>query len=145
MSETEIAQRRLTKALLLSVALGVLPLATVGCMPVAEGPVFYGSERQQYFETLRSGGPQDVDAFLAAYPDSRFAPPLLNGLPPRMLARLSPGVVANLSPRVIARLSPAVKAQLRLLGAGAGPSLVAEPASDTPVAPSGPTSAHRGY
>ena len=129
MSETEIAQRRLTKALLLSVALGVLPLATVGCMPVAEGPVFYGSERQQYFETLRSGGPQDVDAFLAAYPDSRFAPPLLNGLPPRMLARLS----------------PAVKAQLRLLGAGAGPSLVAEPASDTPVAPSGPTSAHRGY
>lgn len=145
MSEEEIVHRRLTKALLLSVALGVLPLATVGCVPTGDGSTLSASERQQYLATLRSGGPRDVDAFLSAYPNSRYAPALLNALPPRILARLSPRVLARLSPEVVALLSPAVRAQLRLSDAGSAPPSADTSVSDVPVQQFGPHASQRGY
>jgi len=133
MSEEGIGHRRLTKALLLSVTLGVLPLATVGCVPVGDGSTLSASERQQYLATLRSGGPQNVDAFLSTYPNSRYAPALLNELPPRILARLSPSVLAKLSLEVVALLSPAVRAQLRLSDVGRASPSADKSISDVPV------------
>ena len=151
MSEEEIAHRRLTKALLVSVALGVLPLATVGCVQPPEEAVLTASERQQYFEAARSASPQMVDAFLAAFPDSRYAPALLNALPPRTIARLSPNIVANLSAQTIAHLSPRVRAQLRLIAANAdvAPAEAAPPpdapVSGEPLSQQGSRNSQRGY
>ena len=150
MSEEEIAHRRLTKALLLSVALGVMPLATVGCVQPPDEAMLTVSEKQQYMEAARSASPQMVDAFLGAYPGSPYAAALLNALPPRTIARLSPNVVANLSPQTIAHLSPAVRAQLRLIAANADVAPAAAPvsdapASDGPLSQQGTRNSQRGY
>jgi hypothetical protein len=140
MSEEEAAHRSLTRALILGVSLGVLPLVTVGCMPITQESSLSGSEREQYAEALRTGDPRAVDAFLSTFPNSLYAPMLLDALSLQVLVRLSPTVVANLSPKTLSRLSPSVRAQL-----SASEPWLNGASADAQISPLGSHSARSGY
>ena len=109
MFENDKILRFLTKTVVLGVTVGAAPMLTVGCaMPPQAQPMVSASEpteRDQLSQAMTSRDPQAVDAFLAAYPNSRYVPSLLNGLPPSVLACVSKAAIGGLPRHTVRHLS----------------------------------------
>lgn len=107
---------RVGRGLLLSVAVGTLPIA--GC---AEYPDSLkqltihnvgADEKLLYERAIETSNPVIVSSFLSKYPESRLIRSLLTSLSPEELQRVSPAAVDGVDPDILASLPRAVRLQL---------------------------------
>ena len=110
---------RVGRGLLLSVAVGSLPLA--GCTDIPDSlkwrTVDYSaSEKALYDQAIASSDPATVSRFLSSYPRSSLIRPLLVSLSPAELQRVSPSAVNQVDPNILASLPPKIRLQLGIVG-----------------------------
>ncbi len=114
---------RVGRNLLLSVAVGTLPLA--GCVngvghPTSDRQVLRAStqaEKSAYLSARSTSNPGEVGIFLCDYPRSELIRSLLTSIPPSDLQRVDPSCVRRVAPEVLETLPTSVRRQLGLLTA----------------------------
>jgi hypothetical protein len=137
MARGEAEKTGLTRALLMGVALGTIPLVQVGCAQIEEAlntgaatqpqatqpqatdstpgaAVVTGSERELCDRALASRQRQDVEALISRYPSAGCIPSVLAAQSPQTLNQISPAVLAALPPSTVRRIPQSTRAQLRL-------------------------------
>jgi hypothetical protein len=124
----------LTRSLVLGVSVGTISLTQVGCaafqsatggappdesaapQAAPQAPVAFEGlaegESQLCSRALETRSPEDVDAVLLRYPESRCVGPLLGAMPASTLGALSTAAVSGLPRSVLLRLPYEVLAEL---------------------------------
>jgi hypothetical protein len=116
----ELSLNALTRSLMLGVSMGTITLTQVGCQQLpSPGSVSNETQAASPMTTegmpqgeanlcaraLETKSPNDVDAVLLQYPQSRCVRPLLSAMPAATLVALSPDAVSGI-PRETLRLLP---------------------------------------
>ncbi len=116
-----VKSRGLGKNLLLSVAVGAVPL--VGCGPTPSdnlvvapsGPIAASPEELALFrQASQTGNPTVIANYLRSYPDSRLVRNLLTELPPDTLRLIDNGAVTGVNASILRTLPLDIRSALRL-------------------------------
>jgi hypothetical protein len=129
MARDEADRSGLTRALLVGVALGTVPLLSVGCAQLeqvfqpnpdarpeardASSVAAQGSEQELCDRALASRARGDVEALIARFPSARCIPDVLSALTPQTLNQLSPATLGLIPPETQRRIPRATAAHLR--------------------------------
>jgi len=111
---------KLTRALVVGVSIGSVPLLTVGCAQFGSTGIaslgFSNAYAVRSAElcsiALNSKLASDVDAVMTAFPGGTCIIPLLRALPPKTLGALSPGALKGLTPGIQRQIPDSVAVYL---------------------------------
>lgn len=116
-----VKSRSLGKNLLLSVAVGAVPL--VGCGPVPSsdlvvepsGPITASPEELALFrQASQTGNPVTIENYLRTYPDSQLVRNLLTELPPDTLRLIDAAALTGVNATILRTLPLETRSALRL-------------------------------
>ena len=111
---------KLTRALVVGVSIGSVPLVTVGCAQFGSTGIasldfsnaYAAQSAELCSKALKSKLAGDVDAVMTAFPGGSCIIPLLRALPPKTLVALSPGALKGLTPGIKRQIPKSVAVYL---------------------------------